>query len=56
MIWEAITVIFQTKGNFLKLGNDKEWRMKDQFKNYLGGKIEQLINWVSRDEGEYNQG
>lgn len=45
MIWEAIEVILQTKGNFLKLGNDKEWREKDQL-NYLGGKIEQLTGSV----------
>lgn len=56
MIWKAAAVIFQTKGNFLELGNDKEWRENDQFKNYLGDTIEQLTNWISGDEREYNQG
>lgn len=56
MIWEAVAMTFQTEGNFSKLGNDKEWREKDQFKSYLGGKIEQLTNWTGGDEIEYNQG
>lgn len=55
MIWESVAMIFRQKKEISSLGNENKNR-KDQYKNYMEGKTEQLSDGINGDEREYNQG
>ena len=55
MIWEVVAVIFQTKGNFLKPGNDKNGEERTNLRTIQEVKLNNLLTG-SVEVKEYNQG